>query len=215
MTSTSKFDNRLVFAAFCSVTALFAVATKHLLIDEALYYNSFAEQLSYERIGQLIENERKWAWLGYALIPAVYLVKFSMVASCLWLAGFFANVKLPFGKAFGVALLAETVSLVPPLLKIGWFAFVHTDYTLADLQWFSPLSALGLFEREDLETYLAYPLQVLSVWEVAYWLLLAYGLGKALQKPLPDGLRLVAASYGPGLVLWVLLVVFLTVNLGQ
>ena len=66
----------------------YIVVTKYLLIDESLYFNSFAEQLSYERIEQLIENERKWAWLGYVLIPVWFLIKITLVASCLWLAVF-------------------------------------------------------------------------------------------------------------------------------
>lgn len=210
-----KYRTLFYFIAFCLIIAFFIFTSNGLLIDEDLYYKSLSDKLSYARIKQLIDKQKKWAWLSFAFIPFIYAIKFSLVASCLWLSGFFAEVKISFGRAFGVALLAETVLLVPILLKIGWFSFVQTDYTLADLQWFAPLSALSLFARDSLETYLAYPLQVLSVWEVAYWLLLAYGLAKTLQKPLSDGLRLVAASYGPGLVLWVLFVVFLTVNLGQ
>ena len=199
----------------CLITVLYAMVVKSLLITESLYYNSFAEQLSYERISQLIENEKKWAWLGYVFIPIWFLIKFTLVASCLWLAGFFAEAKLSFSSAFGVAVGAEVVSLVPPLVKIGWFTFVQTDYTLGDLQWFSPLSALSLFDREHVEPFLAYPLQLLSLWEVAYWLLLAYGLGRVLRRTPSEGFRLVAASYGPALAIWVLFVVFLTVNLGQ
>jgi hypothetical protein len=215
MKSLLKNPILLHFLVFCLIIEFFIIVSQGVLIDKDLYYESLSDKLNHDRIAKLIEKQEEWAWLSYAFIPVMYAIKFSLVASCLWLAGFFAEENVSFGRAFGLAILAESVSLVPLLLKIGWFTFVQTDYTLADLQWFWPLSALNLFERENLEPYLAYPLRLLSVWELAYWLLLAYGMAKALQKPLTDGLRLVAASYGPGLVLWVLFVVFLTINLGR
>lgn len=206
-------DKRLLFCGLCLTMIGYIVVTKYLLIDESLYFNSFAEQLSYERIEQLIENEKKWAWLGYVLIPVWFLIKITLVASCLWLVVFFAELKLSFGKLAGIVVVAETVSLVPPLIKLGWFLFVQTDYTLTDLQWFSPLSALSLFDRDHVQTYLAYPLQLLSVWELTYWIVLAHGLGKLMGKSTAEGFRWVALSYGPALTLWVVFVVFLSVNL--
>lgn len=52
-------DKRLLFCGLCLTMVVYIVVTKYLLIDESLYFNSFAEQLSYERIKQLIENEKK------------------------------------------------------------------------------------------------------------------------------------------------------------
>ena len=112
-----------------------------------------------------------------------------------------------------MAIQAEFVMLIPGLVKLIWFLFVQTDYTLNDLQLFYPLSLLNLFEPGTLEQYLLYPLQVLNLFEVAYWFALAYGVARVINASLERGFGLVMASYGSGLALWVVLVMFLTVSL--
>lgn len=210
-----QFDRRIFFISLCGILIFYVFATKTLLISETLYYNSLSEQLSYERIEALIDNQEKWEWVSYVFIPVWYSLKFTLVACCLWLGFFFANTKARFGDLFGVAMLAEVIGLLPPLLKILWFSLWQTEYTFADLQWFAPLSALSLFNTNTIEPFLAYPLQLLSVWELGYWLLLAYGVGVVSRKSMTEGMRIVATSYGPALVLWLLLITFLSVSVGQ
>ncbi|TAE94209.1 MAG: hypothetical protein EAZ80_10560 [Runella slithyformis] len=202
----------------CLVTAL----SNYLLISNTLYFNTFAEQLSYEQIENMVMEGKKWEWLAYAMLPLVYLIKLSFVATCLSVGMLFVNNKFAFKKMFGVALVAEFVFLVPAFLKILWFTFVQTDYDLKDLQLFYPLSALNFFDYKTLETWWVYPLQTFNVFEIIYWLLLA----KGLQAPLPptgefrvakemdfeQSLGLVMGSYGVGLVLWIATVMFISVS---
>jgi hypothetical protein len=65
---------------------------------------------------------------------------------------------------------------------------------------------------KGLEAWFVYPFQVLNLFEIAYWLLLAYLLGKALQTHTDEGLKIVAASYGSALLLWVVAVMFFVLN---
>ncbi len=170
----------------------------------------------------MLANGKKWEWLSYAIIPVFYAVKLCLVACCLSIGTFFINNRFEFKKMWGVALVAEFVFIVPTILKILWFAFIQTDYTLKDLQLFYPLSLLNLFDVGSVEPWLLYPLQVFNVFEVVYWLLLAWGVA----APLPPegefvtsqeitfgaGLQLVLVSYGSGLLVWVALVMFLTLS---
>ena len=48
----------------------------------------------------------------------------------------FFDLKLKFGQAFKVAILADVVFIVPMLIKIFWFMVIQQDYTLQDLQIF-------------------------------------------------------------------------------
>ena len=48
----------------------------------------------------------------------------------------FFDLKLKFGQAFKVAILADVVFIVPMLIKIFWFMVIQQDYTLQDLQMF-------------------------------------------------------------------------------
>lgn len=193
--------------------SFFYINTKYVYSQEIIL-DSLVEKYEYDRLIRIMQNREHNSWIFYLLIPIRVFIKIFFVASCLWISIFFAEIKLSFRKLIAVSVGAEIINLVPSLLKIGWFTLIKTEYTLNDLQRFPTFSALSLFEREYVEKYLMYPLHLLSIWELAYWILLAYGLSRVLQKPISEGMRLVAVSYGPALALWVLFVVFLSVNLG-
>lgn len=109
-------------------------------------------------------------------------------------------------------MLAEIPFLLVPLIKLFWFLFVQTDYTFNDLQYFYPLSALQLFEVKSLATWQIYPLQLVNIFELVYWILLAYWLKRLLNITLTKGMELVVTSYGTGLLLWVVFITFLSLN---
>jgi hypothetical protein len=205
----------ILFGLLVTVFLLLTIITKYFLISDMLYFNSLAEQLSYEQIQELLASGEKWAWLGYALIPVIYAIKCSLVALCLGLGCFFITNRFEFKKLFGVAVAAEFVFLIPAVGKLLWFLFIQTDYTLEDLQFFYPLSALSLFDYHTVQPWLLYPLQVLNVFELIYWMVLAYGLSQVLPRPdLSRAMSVVLSSYGTGLVIWVAVVMFLTLTYG-
>jgi hypothetical protein len=186
--------------------------SNQLLISETLYYNTFAEQLTAEKIDGLIEQTRKWSWLGYVFIPIIYLLKFSLISLVLLTGLFFIDKKVRFPTLFKAVMLAEIPFLLVPLIKLFWFLFIQTQYNFNDLQYFYPLSALQLFEIKTLATWQIYPLQLLNVFEMVYWVLLAYWLKRLLNITLTKGMEVVIASYGTGLLLWVVFVTFVSLN---
>lgn len=191
------------------------MAYKRSLISDTLYFNTFADQLTYEQIEDFIAQGKQWEWLSYVLIPLVYLIKFSLVGLVLSLGLWLVTGRYEFKRLLGVAIEAEVIFLLPLVIKIFWFLFVQTGYTMQDLQFFYPLSALSLFDYQSLEPWLVYPLQVLNVFEVAYWVVLAYGVAPYPPKgefSLERAFGLVAASYGTGLVVWVAVMMFLTLS---
>jgi hypothetical protein len=101
--------------------------------------------------------------------------------------------------------------LIPGVVKIFWFSF-QRDYTLEDLQYFMPGSLLNLFNPKEIEPWLVYPLQSINVLEVAFWFALAYELKEFFNEDFGKAFGTVMASYGSGLVIWIVFVVFLTLN---
>ena len=87
-----------------------------------------------------------------------------------------------------------------------------TDYTLEDFQHFYPLSAANLFAPGELEPWWLYPFQLINVFEIVYFLVLAILLGKSLNITTGKAGEFVLKGYGTGLLLWVLVVVFITLN---
>lgn len=216
-------NNFYRFLLFSGFACLLAWVTKASLISDTLYFNTLADQLTYEQIEEFIARGKQWEWLGYVFIPLVYLIKFSLVGLVLSLGVWLVTNQFRFKILFAAVIEAETVFLIPVIAKIGWFLFFQTHYTLQDLQLFYPLSLLNFFEPDTLEAWWLYPLQVLNVFEVVYWGVLAYQVAPLLRRQdfeesdgfwgrMNRGLGIVSASYGTGLVIWIAVVMFLTLS---
>lgn len=184
--------------------------TRYLLISENLYFNSLADQLTYEQITEMLANGKKWEWLSYVLVPVLLLIKFSLIALCLGTGLFLVTNRFEFGKMFAATVRAEYVFLIPAVFKLFWFLFVKTDYRLEDLQMFSPFSALGIVGYQNVETWLRYPLQVFNVFELAYCVGLAWCVSREIPRlNLNMSFRIVASGYGSGLAVWIVLMMFI------
>ncbi|MDI9876238.1 hypothetical protein [Flectobacillus rivi] len=205
--------NITVFLLLVALIVLLTCLTNLFLISDTLYYNTLIEQLSVEKIESIIEQSRKWAWVGYLLVPIIYYLKFLLVALVLQTGFFFFDRKVSFSIIFKAVMLAEIPFLVVPVIKLFWFLFIQTHYTLNDLQYFFPLSALQLFDVQKLPSWQVYPLQLMNVFELIYWVLLAYWLKKLLNLSLNKSMEVVASSYGTGLLLWVAFITFISLNL--
>jgi len=201
------------FVLLWAVQYLFLLLSDHLLIDHSLYYNSLQDQLSFEKIDELVEESNAWKWVSFVILPLRTLLRCFLVSICIWLGGFLLDLEYRLATFFRIALIAEFVLLLPILIKIFWFIFIRQNYTKQDLYYFSPLSVLNFFDRNKLDKWLINPLQALNIFEFLYWLALAYQLKEVLGKNFRGSLGFVASTYGVGLLIWVVLVIFLTVSI--
>lgn len=207
------------FILVSTLSILLIILTKNILKLEELFYNSLLTKFSTDQIDKVLNFQKKWQWLSYPFIPLLLLIKITLISSVLYIGTFFySKAKVTFKQLFNAVVKAEFVFLGVGVLKIIWFYFFQTNYTLEDLQYFYPLSALNIVGYKGLEAWFIYPLQVLNLFELAYWLLLAYFIGKLAftekdkGKPMDLGLKIVASSYGSALLLWVVVVMFFTLN---
>ncbi len=201
-----------IIACLIILQIILTFSTEYLLLYNDLYYDFF-NQLAYDRVSEIIELGKKWKWLSYFLIPIFLLIKLFSVGICLSVGGLVVGVENGFKRFFTVGLYAEFIFLLPVVFKIIWFVFFDNDYTLKELQYFSPLSVFSFFRIDELDPWIVYPLQLLNVFEVLYWFFLAYMLKDILGKKFIDCLGFVAATYGIGLSIWVVLIMFLTVTI--
>jgi hypothetical protein len=88
-------------------------------------------------------------------------------------------------------IIAEFVFLLVPIFKIIWFYFFQTNYTLEDIQYFYPLSALNIVDYKELEPWLIYSSQVLNLFELIYWLILTNFIGNITETNMDHGLKIV------------------------
>ena len=208
-----KYNTGKMFCIFCLYMIAFMYIQHLFLINDQLYYNSLSDQLTYDRIEKMLAFQKKWSWLGYCFLPVIYAIKFLLIGSCLLVGSIFVKHKLKFSEAFKIALLSDIVFIIPMLLKVGWFLFFHKDYNLDDVQRFSPLSMINLFDYKNLSVLWVYPLQSLNLFEVLYIFVLGFWIYKFGAKNYEKGLNLALSTYLPGLVIWIVTVMFLTISL--
>lgn len=203
------------------VFAIFIIneTTNYVLAFDKLLSNSLIEHLTSKQIEKYFDFQKKWQWVSYVIIPLFLLIKTTLIASVLYIGTFFySKVKVTFKQLLNAVIKAEFIFLLVGVAKIIWFYFFQTNFTLEDLQYFYPLSALNLIGYKNLEAYFIYPFQVLNLFELGYILLLSYYVGKLAFTPkdrglpMDFGLKIVVSSYVPALLLWVAIVMFFTLN---
>lgn len=205
----------LFFFVFVLIIILTNIVFQNFFITDATIYQALEDKLTHNRILNLIETQNKWKWVSYILVPVVYLIKFTLTSFCIYVGTILVFKKAKFKDIFQFTMIAETVFLLPAIIKIFWFIFILPDYNLEEIQYFSPFSLLNYLGYENVPSWSIYLLQIVNLFEIFYWLLLAYGLHIVINKPFKRSLGIVAASYGTGLVLWVTFITFLTVSIGK
>ncbi len=206
--------NSLIFILIIFLLIFNAYLTQNLLNIDELIHNFYSEQLAQEQVEKLMKGQQKWAWTGYAIIPILVLIRSSLVAFCLSIGMFFYDMEnnIPFKRFFRIALTGEFVLVLVGYFKFAYFYFIKTDYTLQDLQQYYPLSYINFLDLEKIQPWLIYPLQTINLFEIVYFFVLVYGMWKLLKNKYWKSFEITAVSYGTGLIIWLGLVTFLTLN---
>jgi hypothetical protein len=192
--------------------ACFQLAVDYILLTDDLVYDAFINQLSYQRITEIINQSQKWRWFIYFLFPLYLLLKILFITCTFSIGTFFSNGEISFKRLLSVVITSEYIFFIPFFIKLIWFIFFQPNYTLEDIKYFYPLSILSLLDQQEIANWLVYPLQLLNFFELVYWCILAYQLKKILHRDFVGSLGFVASTYVLGLLLWVILVMFLTVS---
>jgi hypothetical protein len=187
--------------------------SEKILNIEHLAYNSLSEKLTAQEINKFFELQKKIKLIGYFINPLILLVKTFMVATILYIGTyFFCKKELSFKALWEIAIKAEFIFLLVSVCKLIWFYFFQTNFILEDIQYFYPLSSLNILDYHLLDPWLIYPLQALNLFEFTYIILLSYQIGNLTKTNTDLGLKIVASSYIPALFLWVIVVMFFTLN---
>ncbi len=206
-------SNKAIFLILVLTQFCLGFFSKELLNTDEVVINSLSEQLSIEQIDNMIDFREKWQWLSYVILPLLLLLKISIIAAIIDVGCFFFGKEIKYKILFNIVVKAEFIFLLVIVFKTAWFYFFQTDYNLEDLQYFYPLSALNIIGSEGLQPWFIYPFQVLNLFELIYWFILAYLIGNELNENTDKGFSIVASSYGICLLIWIVGVMFFTLNM--
>jgi hypothetical protein len=190
--------------------------SKTFLMNEMVFYNTYSEQLTYDRALRLFENINKWSWINYVLVPIMLVIKYTLVSIVLYTGVFFCNLhyKISFGSIYKIVIASDVIFLIPGLIKFLWFLFISKDYDLNDLGFFYPLSLINLFKITEVNKIWIYPLQILNLFQFIYVFALSYGLRKVGNISDSESDKIVLSSYLPALALWIVLIMFISIDSG-
>ena len=173
-------ENTLYYFLIVISVLILSMLSKELLYSNEIIVSSLAENLTKEQIIKILNFNEKWKWITYVFIPFLLIVKISLISVVLDVGCFFFSKEIKYKKLFNIVVKAEFIFLLVIVFKTVWFYFFQADYNLEDLQYFYPLSALNIIGYEGLQPWFIYPFQVLNLFELAYWLILAYLIDKEL-----------------------------------
>lgn len=202
-----------VFLLLCLLDVLVVYCTQNVVITTEVYYNTLGHQLSTERMDELLQGQQKWQWISYAVQPLLILLQAAFVGICIGVGAILADHPLRFQQVFSVALKSMIVFAIFKAIHvlILMFSTVSTMDDLFKADWFTLLGWIG---KDHVPAWSALPLSVVSVPQLLFGLVLSAGLAYATGKRLRPVLGLVAVSYGSGLLVLVLFLVFLQMNVG-
>ncbi len=208
-----------LFVSLSALGILLTFAVQYLFLTDTLLHQTFGGQLAFERVSAMVSLSKKWQWVGYAAIPVVVLLRVFYTSVFIYTGLYFADIAKGFGRIFKVALWADSVFVLSGVAKLVILLFFKEVSTLHDLQ-FQPLSVLELTDQSAIDAIFIYPLSLLNLFELGYFVALAWLLRDMLNAEQPEirvhrgeTIRLVTLSYGSGLLLWVIMVMFISINL--
>jgi hypothetical protein len=198
---------------FLALIFFLTFISEHLISFDKLYVQFYSEYLNDKQVDNIISSRNKFKYFNYLFLLVYYLIKFIAVSSVIYIIAYLKFYpKITFKEVYNIVLSSEFLFLLVPVCKILYFYFFQDNYTLQDIQYFYPLSALNIIGYEGLEPWYIYPLQTLNLFEVAYIFFLAYQIGKLVKSDLDFGLTVVLYSYVPALLFWVSVIMFFTLN---
>lgn len=167
--------NLLFFIGIVLCYTLLTYLDKNFIATESKIFDFLSKDYPNEVVQNYMNSQKKWWWISYAITPLLIGVKILLVAFCLnfiKLLDLSGLEKVKFSDFVFLALFAECVFIVAGFYKFVNFYWLDVDFKIEDLQTYYPISLINLREHISTEKWLAYPLQLVNLFEFFYWKIL-------------------------------------------
>jgi len=199
-----------LFIVFIQICLSYFVQSTFFLKEE-VFSNSYADIMTYERIGELLENAKKYSWISLVMIPFLLFIKVTFNSFILLTGTLLFSDEFSFSKLFNVCLKTEVVFLFMLIFKIILFTFFISVNNLSEIG-FIPLSLANLFSSNNIPKWCIYPFQLINLWELSYCFLGANLFAIQFNIDLKRAFSLFCGSYLVGLFVLILLSIFITIS---
>lgn len=205
-------QKKIYFFATVSIFSLgIAYLIQYFFFSESVFYTTYAEQFTAERTHKLYESSKDWRWLSIILFPLLLIAK--VIYNSFWItAGSLLHSERGMFKTnFNVCLKAEYIFVLMLVLKFIWLLFFKQVNNLTDLS-YMPGSLLNFFTVDKIPQWLIYPLQTVNIWELLFCIIGTSMYSIQFNLTTIKAAQLFCVPYLSGLFIWVLTVVFLTLQ---
>jgi hypothetical protein len=199
---------------FLPLTLLYIVLsyiTNTYVFTSDFYQTLLQGTLDEERITHTIEARQKLLWVGYAVQPLLLLAKCGIFSAAIYVGTTLFNQAISYKNCLKIVIQAELVTFLSTLVKVSYF-LLNPSVSPKAFQYFFPLCVTQLLDVNTIPRYFIYPLSLLNVFELAYWVVLALGVKYFSGKPWGASIKIVAATYGIVLLIWILVIVFISLQ---
>lgn len=205
----------VLILAFYSLVGFFVsyvlIDTETLVMEQLMADES--QDLPENVILETLESMRYWNRFSMVFTFLLYLLKCFLVALVLYAGLFFADMykQVRLSALFEIAVYSESILLIGGIIKVMVVSL--GDFSYEAFAHYYPMSLLNLFEISDINSLFIYPIQLINAFELGYCLLLAYFAKEELEISFSRSTSIVLSSYGTSLLCWVVLVLFISLNL--
>lgn len=183
-----------------------------LILTEQLYINSWSEQLTIDRIREILVYQDQWIWIGYIVIIFFVLAKLFLTTICLNIGSFLMEYKVGFGQLWRIVVNSTAVFAIGKVIYTVYLANIEIRY-IEDVEKADIFSLLGMIGYDQVPQWAVFALGSMNLLELFYWVLLSLGITWIMKVRWHKSFSFVALTYGLGLWIWLLAGTFLMINL--
>lgn len=177
------------------------------IFNDYYYYSLLGNQLPQDRIAKIIQNKNKVSIISYILLPLLLVIKLSILTCIIFTGSYISSCKITLRDCFKIILLSEFISILALLSKNIYLVFFPPE-NLNDMVFLYPLSISNVIDTKQIPVLFAYPLQLINLFEIAYWLFLILSIYSFSNKNFKQSFAVITSSYGAALVTWILIIIF-------
>ena len=79
----------IIGVVFANLLILFL--SQMALINEVVFFNTYSEQLTYDRAMEIFARMRSLTWVSYIITPVLLILKFSAISVLIYIGVFFSD----------------------------------------------------------------------------------------------------------------------------
>lgn len=201
--------NKLLFFVIVLLYILIGILNSWFVPFYDLLLQSITRQLTENAAHLIIAEQKKWAFFAYILIPVFLFIKVGFCVLTIEIGTIIFDFKVKFKQIVFIVLQAEFVFVTMSIVKLIWVIYFIDSLTYEYLVYFTPLALSNLFSYKTTDEWYIYPLQVINLFEVFYWILLSFLLSKKIKYSFLKTFFLILKTYVACLLMWVLFLIFL------